>query len=71
MMIWADVNSSNIARIGYDAEASILEMEFKNGNAYEYYEVPQYEYDNLMVADSKGKYANKNIYKRYRQSRIR
>lgn len=66
-----DVTSSNIARIGYDADSSVLEIEFRNGHAYEYYDVPQFEYDNLMGADSKGKYADKNIYKAYRQQKIR
>lgn len=65
------VESSNIAAIGYDVNSSVLEIEFKNGSAYEYYDVPQYEHDNLMGAESKGKYANAYIYKRYRQQKIR
>lgn len=65
------VESSNIKAIGYCQETAILVIEFKNGSAYEYYDVPQYEYDGLMSADSKGKYAHANIYKRYRQQKIR
>ena len=65
------VESSNLKAIGYDDNNAILEIEFKNGSAYEYYDVPQYEYDGFMSADSKGKYANANIYKRYRQQKIR
>lgn len=65
------VESSNIAQIGYDVDTAILEIEFRDGRAYEYYDVPQYEHDNLMASESKGKYAHKNIYKAYRQQRIR
>ena len=64
------VNSSNIATIGYDSESAVLEITFKKGGVYEYYDVPQYEYDGLLSAESKGAYANANIYKSYRQNKI-
>ncbi len=64
------VESSNIAAIGYDEESATLTIQFKKGGAYEYYDVPQYEYDGLMAADSHGVYANANIYKAYRQQKI-
>lgn len=66
-----DVNSTNIAQIGYDPDASTLVIAFKDGSAYEYYDVPQHEFDGLNGADSIGKYANANIYKTYRQQKIR
>ena len=65
------VESTNIYSVKYDSDNSILEIEFRDGYVYEYYDVPQYEYDNLMAADSKGKYAHKHIYKFYRQNRTR
>lgn len=65
------VNSSNIEAIGYDSDSATLTIQFKKGGSiYEYYDVPQYEYDGLMSADSKGSYANTNIYKNYRQQKI-
>lgn len=64
------VSSSNISAIGYDDQSATMIIEFKNNSAYEYYDVPQFEYDSLMSADSKGSYANKNIYKTYRQQKI-
>lgn len=57
------VVSSNIASIGYDENNNILEIEFNNGNVYEYYDVPLHEYEGLMSADSKGTYLNANIKK--------
>lgn len=65
------VESSNIKAIGYDSDSAILVIEFKDGSTYEYYDVPQYEYDGFISAESKGKYGHANIYKRYRQQKIR
>lgn len=64
------VESSNLKSIGYDEDQAILRIEFKKGGLYEYYDVPQYEYDGLYAADSKGTYASQNIYKNYRQQKI-
>jgi hypothetical protein len=66
-----DVSSSNIAQIGYDADTSTLVIAFKDGSAYEYYDVPEHEFHGLAGAGSHGKYANTNIYKNYRQQKIR
>lgn len=65
------VNSSNLAAIGYEPNSAVLCIKFKDGSAYEYFDVPQHEYDGLMSADSHGTYAHQNIYKRYRQNKVR
>ncbi|MBU3156342.1 KTSC domain-containing protein [Clostridium estertheticum] len=65
------VESSNIDAITYDENSCILEIEFKAGGAYEYSDVPMYVYDELMSADSKGRYANQNIYKNYTTNKKR
>lgn len=65
------VESSHIVAIGYDPDNARLEIEFKGGTAYEYYDVPQSVYDCLMASDSKGGFCHQNIYKGYKQSRIR
>jgi hypothetical protein len=64
------VDSSNLAAVGYDLNQAVLRIEFKNGRAYEYYDVPKYIFDELMTAESKGGYAAANIYKSYNQQRI-
>lgn len=64
------VESSSVQSVNYDPDNAILEIEFKkNGSIYQYYEVPQYEYDELMNAESKGKYIHMNI-KKYRCQRV-
>jgi hypothetical protein len=56
-----NVISSNINTIGHDEDNSILEVEFKGGTVYEYSNVSKDVYDELMLAESVGKYFNQNI----------
>ena len=65
------VESSHIRAIGYDDAEAKLEIEFKDGVAYEYYGVPRHVYDELMSAASPGSYAHRNVYSNYQQQRIR
>jgi hypothetical protein len=55
------VESSNLASIGYDAENEILEVEFNHGGIYQYFDVPENVYEELMNADSHGRYFVHNI----------
>ncbi|RTZ01966.1 KTSC domain-containing protein [Flavobacterium sp. GSP27] len=57
------VESSNLASIGYDAENEILEVQFKHGGVYQYFDVPENVYEELMNADSHGQYFDRNIKK--------
>lgn len=49
--------------MGYNPEKVILEIEFKSGSIYQYFNVPESEYSGLMKAESHGKYFNANIKK--------
>lgn len=50
------VASSNIASVGYDKEAHILEIEFHHGAIYQYKDVPENVYEELMSSPSQGAY---------------
>jgi hypothetical protein len=50
------VESSMIHAVGYDAKTRTLEVVFNSGKTYQYYDVPQGEYDGLLAASSKGSY---------------
>ncbi len=50
------VASSNIASVGYDKEAHILEIEFHHGAIYQYKDVPENVYEELMNSPSQGAY---------------
>ena len=55
------VVSANVHSVGYDAGAGTLEVEFTSGSVYQYFDVPESEYEGLMSAGSKGRYFNRNI----------
>jgi len=48
------VTSSNCASVGYDATTRTLEVEFKHGGVYQYFDVPASEYEALLSAPSVG-----------------
>lgn len=62
------VTSSNIREIGYEGQT--LEIEFLDGSVYQYFDVPAHIYQELMAADSHGKYLAANIKGVYRYSRV-
>lgn len=57
------VESSNLASVGYDEKNEILEIEFNNGGVYQYFDVPEHIYEELMNADSHGQYFDRNVKK--------
>ena len=64
------VSSSNLVAIGYDEASSTLRVEFKTGGTYDYYDVPQGEFDGLRTASSHGEYLARNIKGKYRYARV-
>ena len=60
------VDSSSLARLGYDAAERTLRVEFRNGGLYEYYDVPPHVWAALQAAASKGRYVNEEIKEAYR-----
>lgn len=63
------VSSSNVESVGYDDDTQTLEVEFKNGALYQYFDVPENIYCGLLQADSVGGYLAENIKGVYRYSR--
>ncbi|MBN2178734.1 MAG: KTSC domain-containing protein [Deltaproteobacteria bacterium] len=68
-MEWISVTSSNLSRVRYDETSQTLEVEFQNGNVYQYFDVPQQVFESLVGAESCGKYLNTNIKGYYRYAR--
>jgi KTSC domain len=58
------VESSAVARIGYDAKAEEAYVEYLGGDLYAYRGVPSDVFEELANADSKGTFVNAVI-KRY------
>lgn len=64
------VESSNLASVGFDAKNEILEVEFKHGGVYQYFDVPENVFEELMNADSHGKYFSANIRNDYEYQKM-
>ena len=64
------VTSSNVESIGYDEDSSTLQIEFKNGTMYQYFDVPENVFIGLRDADSVGGYLAARIKGVYRYSKV-
>ena len=64
------VASSTILSVGYETTSETLEVEFKGGSLYQYYNVPESVYQDLMASDSKGKFLHVYIKSSYPCSRV-
>lgn len=70
MMVMHEVSSSNISRVGYDSDTQTLQVEFKDGAVYQYFDVPENVFQDLLTAGSAGSYLHQNIKGAYRYSRV-
>jgi len=64
------VNSSNIKSIGYDTQSATLEVEFTSGDIYQYFNVPDFLYQQFFQAPSQGQFLNENIRYNYRYQKV-
>jgi hypothetical protein len=64
------VESSVLASVLYLPEQRLLEIEFRSGQRYRYFDVPQHHYDDLSTAESKGAYFNTMIRNRFSSSQL-
>ncbi|MBK8983158.1 MAG: KTSC domain-containing protein [Ignavibacteria bacterium] len=64
------VQSSMIASLGYDANISTLEVEFNSGAVWQYYDVPESIYYDLMNSGSQGKFFHSNIKGQYNEAQV-
>ena len=64
------VTSSNVESIGYDEGSSTLQVKFKNGTTYQYFDVPENIFIELRDADSVGGYLAARIKGTYRYSKV-
>jgi hypothetical protein len=63
-------NSTAIHGAAYDTKSSVLYLQFTSGaRVYDYPGVPQYIFDGLLAASSKGVYFNRYIRDQYSANR--
>lgn len=64
------VDSSMATSVGYDPVNSILEIEFRSGEVWQYHNLPENVYFE-MISGSIGKYFQAHIKGQYPESRVR
>lgn len=69
-MEWFDTpESSNISRVGYDETSRVLKVEFKNGNSFDYFDIPGSTFQAMRNSPSKGQYLAQQIKGAYRYAK--
>jgi hypothetical protein len=64
------ITSSNLVSIDYDLSSQTLQIEFNGGRVYQYFDVPQSQFEGLRNATSHGQYFNEFIKGKYRYARV-
>ena len=59
------LESTTLASVRYDPDRHQLELEFRSGKRYLYFQVPRRCYEELLQAESKGGYFNRTIRNRF------
>lgn len=65
---WVPVASSNIDAVMYDEDSRTLSVRFRSGSVYSYADVDPQVADELVKAESPGRFFNQNIKGAYRQA---
>ena len=65
------VDSSALASVGYSRRLRALEIEFRNGAIYRYFDVPPSIYRALLNAPSKARFYDHNIRHKFLSAHVR
>lgn len=69
-MEWHSVSSSTLERVAYDPSSMTMIIEFNSGTTYQYFDVPEHVFNELLTAASPGQYLAQNIKSLYRYARM-
>ena len=69
-MIRKNISSSDISSIGFEPQSQTLEIEFKSGGIFQYFEVSENIYNTLVNSISIGKYFNQYIKGQYNYKKL-
>jgi hypothetical protein len=64
------VSSTTVISVGYDEPSQTLEVEFKSGSVYQYYNVDNGLYEQFIASASKGQFVHIYIKNAYPFSRV-
>jgi KTSC domain len=64
------IESSSLASVGYDHEDRRLEVEFRTGHVYDYFEVPSSVYEEFRTAPSAGRFFASRVRNRFPSRKV-
>ncbi len=70
-MKWTSVESSAFQAAAYAEDQALLYLLFRSGEIYRYFDVPQWQYQEFLAADSKGRSFGRKIRGRFGYERMR
>ena len=65
-----NIESSMISSIGYDSSTSTLEIEFKSGAVWQYFDFPESLWYEFERCDSQGKFFHREIKNQFAESQV-
>jgi hypothetical protein len=65
-----EIQSSNVVKSEYDTETKKMIIEFKNGQRYEYDDVPHQTYTQFRLSESQGKFFSSKIAKAFKYKKL-
>jgi KTSC domain-containing protein len=69
-MTWVPVESKMLLSIAYDASKHILYLRFRSGDVYRYFDFPDGDYRQFLLAESKGQFLLSHIRNCFRYERM-
>jgi hypothetical protein len=69
-MDWQPLESKMFTSVAYAAERHILYLRFRSGEVYRYFEFPEEQYREFLVAESRGRYFLSHIRNKFRYERL-
>ena len=70
-MSWISLESSALQAAAYAEGQALLYLLFRSGEVYRYFDVPEWQYQEFLAADSKGRYFGGKIRGQFRYERMR
>jgi hypothetical protein len=70
LMARVDLKSTSLNAATYQDQSAFLELEFRSGAIYRYGGVPAQTYQELLLAESKGRYFNQHVRGRFTYVKI-
>lgn len=64
------VNAGDLSSVGYDADTQTLEIEFRDGDIYQYHNVPFDIYNGLLHATSHEDYFQASVKNSYSSTKV-